>query len=125
MSRCHKKIEGTCILLPSFINERLCLENCGNISNESNITNSNHPFLVLCNIHLELLNKNTGKVFRFQKRDPVDFFMIHNHGMEKFNIKYKTFDIEGNQNNSFRGTTHNEHKNRNKSMTTDTKLHFT
>ena len=63
--------------------------------------------------------------FQISKKRPGWFFMIHNHEMEKFNIKYKTFDTEGNQNNSFHVSTHNERKNRNKSMTIDTKLHFT
>ena len=39
-----QNIEGTCILLPSLTNERLHLENCANISNESNIANSNQTF---------------------------------------------------------------------------------
>ena len=39
-----QNIEGTCILLPSLTNERLHLENCANISNESNITISNQTF---------------------------------------------------------------------------------
>ena len=60
-----QKLEATCILLPSLLNERLHLENCANISNESSITNSNQPFPLPWNIHLELLNINTDKVFRF------------------------------------------------------------
>ena len=77
MSCCNKKIEGTCILLPSLINERLHLEKRANISNELNITNSNQPFPLPWNIQLELLNKNTDKVFRFRKRDPVEKIEIN------------------------------------------------
>ena len=51
-----QNIEGTCILLPSVTNELLYLENCASISNELDITNSNQPFPLLCNIHFELLN---------------------------------------------------------------------
>ena len=37
----QQNIQGACILLPSLANERLHLENCLTVSNESNVTNSN------------------------------------------------------------------------------------
>ena len=51
--------------------------------------------------------------------------MFHKDEMEEFDIKYKTIDTEGNQNNSFRVTTCNNCKNRNISITTNTRLRFT
>ena len=54
--------EGTCILLPSLVNERLHLENFANILNESNITNSNHPFPVF-------FKQKRRQSFQISKRD--------------------------------------------------------
>ena len=41
-----QNIQGTCILLPSLTNERHHLKSCLTIANESNVTNSNQPFLL-------------------------------------------------------------------------------
>ena len=120
-----QNIGGTYILLPPLTNERLHLENCANTSNESNIVNSNQPFPLPWNIQFEILNKNTNKVFRFRKVDPIVFFMLHNNEMEELDIKYKTINTEGNQNKPFRVTTCKNCKNRNISISTNTRLRFT
>ena len=120
-----QNIGGTYILLPPFTNERLHLENCADTSNESNIVNSNQPFPLPWNIQFEILNKNTNKIFRFRKVDPIVFFMLHNNEMEELDIKYKTINTEGNQNKSFRVTTCKNCKNRNISISTNTRLRFT